>query len=75
MMTPEQCRMARAALDLSIAELATAAQLRPMTISGFERGADCRRSTVEALEAELKARGVMFISADDRGGPGVRLRA
>lgn len=74
MMTPEQCRMARAALDMSIADLAAATNLRPMTISGFERGADCRRSTVETLEGALRAHGLIFISADDQAGPGVRLR-
>jgi transcriptional regulator with XRE-family HTH domain len=76
-MTPEQCRMARAALGLSIADLADAAEVRAMTVSGFERGSDSRRSTVERLQAELEVRGAVFIAAGEAsiaGGAGVRLK-
>lgn len=73
-MTPEQCRMARAALSMSLADLAKAAGVRTMTVSEFERGADSRRSTVDRLQAELERGGVTFIPADGTGGPGVRLR-
>lgn len=76
-MLPEQCRMARAALGLSVSELGKAAEVRPSTVSHFENGGDSRRSTVDALQRELEARGVVFISpgeASIAGGPGVRLR-
>ena len=69
--------MARAALGLSIADLAAASGVRTMTISGFERGSDSRRSTIEKLQAALHARGVVFIGAGEAslvGGPGVRLK-
>jgi transcriptional regulator with XRE-family HTH domain len=75
LMTPQQCRMARAALTLSISELSEATGIRPNTISEFERGADSRRSTVDRLQVALEARGALFLPADEGGGPGVRLKA
>lgn len=76
-MTPEQCRMARAGLGLSIAELSEATGLRPSTISAFERGGSPLQRTVDALRAELEARGALFFGQGDgvpSGGAGVRLR-
>ena len=69
--------MARAALRLSVTELATAADLRPSTISAFEHGSDARRSTMDRLRSELEARGAVFIDNGQpslAGGAGVRLR-
>lgn len=37
-MTPEQCRMARAGLRMSQAELARRAEVAPATIAEFEKG-------------------------------------
>ena len=37
-MLPVQCRMARAALGLSVKKLAVAARVAPQTIVRFERG-------------------------------------
>lgn len=75
--TPEQCRMARAALRFSAAQLAEAAKVGVMTVSSFERGNDAYASTIDKLQAALEAAGVEFIpdgSPSGGGGPGVRLR-
>lgn len=75
--TPDQCRMARAALRLSAAQLAEAAKVGVMTVSSFERGNDAYVSTIDKLQAALEAAGVEFIpdgSPSGGGGPGVRLR-
>lgn len=77
MMTADQCRMARAGLNVSIADLASATGLRPSTISAFERGGSSLQRTVETLRSELEHRGVVFFGAGDgvpSGGAGVRLR-
>lgn len=76
-MTPEQCRMARAALQWSQGELASAAKVRQETVSGFEAGKDSRRSTVAAMRSALEMAGVVFVGAGEAslaGGPGVRLK-
>ncbi|WP_328587454.1 helix-turn-helix transcriptional regulator [Cereibacter azotoformans] len=72
-MTPDQSRMARAAVRLGVRELAAAAGVSPDTIARFERGEELRASTVEAIRAALEAAGVEFIP-ENGGGPGVRLR-
>lgn len=76
-MTPEQCRMARAALDMTTHDLAVAAEVRANTVSHFERGGESYASTVGKLRAALEAAGVAFIGAGEAslsGGPGVRMR-
>ena len=72
-MTPEQCRMARAALNLGVRELATAANVSTNTITRLERGESLYPRTVEAIRAALEAAGVEFIP-ENGGGAGVRLR-
>ncbi len=66
--------MARAAIDWTIHELATAAKVGANTINRFERGGDARISSVTKLRQALEAAGVEFI-AENGGGPGVRLKA
>lgn len=66
-----QCRMARAALDLGVRELAELAGVSPDTVSRFERGELIRGKTVELLQAALEARGMEFTNG---GQPGVRMR-
>ncbi len=70
----EQCRAARAMLDMTQPQLAKAAGIGLSTVVDFERG---RRAvapaTVAAIRAALEAAGVAFIPAN-HGGPGVRLR-
>ena len=72
-MTPTQCRMARAALDWSTADLARAADIGQATVNRFETGRDARISTVEKLRSALEAAGIAFI-AENGGGVGVRFR-
>jgi transcriptional regulator with XRE-family HTH domain len=66
-----QCRMARAALDLGIRELAELAGVSPDTVSRFERGELPRGRTVELLKSAFESRGIEFTNG---GQPGVRLR-
>lgn len=66
-----QCRMARAALDLGVRELAELAGLSPDTVSRFERGELPRGKTVELLRSVFEARGIEFTNG---GQPGVRWR-
>ena len=74
MVAPAQCRAARALLDWSRKELATASKVAERTIVDFERGA--RQpivATISAIRTALESAGVEFI-AENGGGPGVRLR-
>ncbi|NBN76838.1 helix-turn-helix domain-containing protein [Microvirga tunisiensis] len=65
--------MARVALDLSVRDLATLANVSTNTISRLERGDELKPRTVDAIRAALETAGVIFI--DENGeGPGVRLR-
>ena len=72
-MNPVQSRMARAALDWSIADLARAADVSVNTVNRFESGNDARLSSVDKMRSAMEAAGVEFI-AENGGGPGVRLR-
>ena len=72
--TPEQCKGARAMLDMSREDLATASSVGHRTIVDFERGArQPHTSTLILLRSALETAGVEFI-APNGGGPGVRLR-
>jgi predicted transcriptional regulator len=74
MMTPSQCRMARAALGMTISDLAQRATVAPNTISRFEAGKTMPiSSTVTVLQTALESAGVIFIDQNGEG-PGVRLR-
>ncbi len=68
-----QCRMARAALDLSSQKLAEMAAVGVNTVNRFEKGQDARISSVEKMQHALEAAGVIFVAENDEG-PGVRLR-
>ena len=70
-MDAAQCRMARAALQLGVRELAAMARVAPATISRLEA---LYPRTLEAIRAALEAAGVEFIP-ENGGGVGVRLRA
>lgn len=78
MLTPEQCRAARAWLDWSREDLAEKAGLSPGTVTGFElQTTEPKFKTVQLLRKALMAGGVEFI--DDGvtsldGGPGLRVR-
>jgi transcriptional regulator with XRE-family HTH domain len=71
---PAQVRMARAALNWSLADLAAAAGVHRNTISNFETGRYAgSEEALRAIRAALESAGVEFI-AENGGGPGVRLR-
>ncbi len=72
-MTPAQCRMARAALELGVRDLAKLADAAPSTITRFEHGGGVYPRTLAAIRAALESAGVIFI-ASNGDGPGVRLR-
>nr|WP_080761198.1 helix-turn-helix transcriptional regulator [Rhizobium rhizogenes] len=72
-MLPVQCRMARTALGLKIAELAHLAKVSTNTVVRFESGAELKQSTVDHLRAVLEEAGIEFIPANG-GGVGVRFK-
>jgi transcriptional regulator with XRE-family HTH domain len=74
MLSPAQCRAARALLGWSQGDLETAAQVARKTIADFEGGG--RRPygrTLEALRAAFEVAGIEFIP-ENGGGAGVRMR-
>jgi transcriptional regulator with XRE-family HTH domain len=72
-MNAAQCRMARAALQLGIRELAERSRVAASTISRFEAGEELKPRTLDAIRQALEEAGVEFIP-ENGGGPGVRLR-
>ena len=73
-MTPEQCRAARAMLNISQDNLAKETGVSKRTIAGFETGDGTPyKRTLDALRTTLELAGVEFI-AENGGGAGVRLR-
>jgi transcriptional regulator with XRE-family HTH domain len=68
-MTPEQCRMARAGLSISTRELADAARVSVSTITRFEAGQSIPSMTVGLFQKALERQGVDFVS----NGPAVGL--
>jgi len=71
--SPAQCRMARAALQIGIRELAALAKVSPNTISRLERGESLFQNTLSDIQTALEAAGVEFI-AENGGGLGVLLK-
>jgi transcriptional regulator with XRE-family HTH domain len=70
-MTPAQSRMARAALQLGIRDVAKLAKVAPSTISRLEAGEALQPRTADAIQHALEKAGVLFINGDQ---PGVRLK-
>lgn len=69
-----QIRMARAAVDWSLRDLAAAAGVHHNTILHIERGRYMgEAATLNAIQKALEEAGVEFID-ENGGGPGVRLR-
>lgn len=66
----KQCRMARAALQISVRELATMAKVATDTISRLEAGKRLKPRTVEAIQHALEKAGIEFINGTK---PGVRV--
>jgi DNA-binding transcriptional regulator YiaG len=74
MLTPGQCKAARALLELTQGDLARAATLGLSTVVDFEKKRrQVSGAAVQAIRDALLARGVEFID-ENGGGPGVRLR-
>jgi transcriptional regulator with XRE-family HTH domain len=68
-MTPAQCRAARALLNWSEDRLASAAGIGLPQIRDFEGEKAFARATVQRLQRALEAAGIEF---SDHGAPGVR---
>lgn len=74
MITPDQCRAARALLRMSQEELADRTKLSAVTIRKFEnRTSTLKEASVNLIGLTLETSGVEFI-AENGGGPGVRLK-
>jgi transcriptional regulator with XRE-family HTH domain len=74
MITRLQVRMARTALGWGVRDLARKAGVSPTTVTRFENGAHTRVDTVGQIQDVLERAGIIFIAADESGGPGIRLR-
>lgn len=72
-MKPVQSRMARAALQLGIRDLAQAAKVSTNTISRLENGEDLRERTIEDIRRAYEAAGARFIEDGDWIGTMVRV--
>ena len=72
--TADQCRGARAMLNMKREDLAAVSSVAHSTLSDFETGKrQPHTRTIAAIRAALEAAGVEFI-AENGGGPGVRLK-
>ena len=70
MLTPEQCRMGRAALKWEIRTLAAKANVAFSTVSRFELGkASPNAATLTVLRMAMEAAGVEFKDGDVRLRP------
>lgn len=75
MISPAQLRMARAALGLSVRELAERSKVAESTIHRFEAGrGGMQTGTLLRLQSALEEAGVIFLGAGVDGGAGVRLK-
>ena len=70
-MNAAQCRMARAALQIGIRDIAKMAKVAPGTISRLEAGEELKPRTVEAIRHAFEKAGVAFTNGDEHG---VKLR-
>ena len=71
MISGTQCRMARAALRISVRELASMAKVATDTIARLEADKELKPRTVEAIQHALEKAGVEFTNGNK---PGVRLK-
>jgi len=58
---------------LWVRDLANKAGVSPNTVSRFENGAGARVDTLGQIQDVLERAGIIFVPADETGGPGVRL--
>jgi len=76
--TSEQLRAARALLGWAQKDIAERSGVSLPTVKRLEVGEgamNTRVETVDRLQRAFEEAGVIFIAADDAGGPGVRLRS
>ena len=74
MISPKQCKAARALLGWSQQDLANQAGVGIVTVRQLESGMhEPRKSTLAVVRRAMVEAGVEFIDANG-GGPGVRLR-
>ncbi len=73
MLTPAQCRAARALLDWTQARLSEATGLSTVTIRSFEAGREARESNRTLLRLAFERAGIEFLDKNG-GGSGARLR-
>ena len=73
MISRVQVKMARAALDWGVRDLASKAGVSANTVSRFENGSDAYGDTLTKIQRALEQAGIIFIDEDELG-PGVRLR-
>lgn len=75
MIIPAQIRMARAALGISVRELAKKAGVADSTILRFETGkGGMQASTLDKIQSTFEREGLVFLSTDEAGGSGVRFK-
>lgn len=67
-MNVTQCRMARAALDWTLTDLAARSGVARRTVAKFETGGNVLPEKVEALRQCFVAQGVEFINGGKRHG-------
>jgi transcriptional regulator with XRE-family HTH domain len=72
LISPSQCRAARALLDWTQPDLVGATGLSAVTIRAFEKGGQMRESNRTLLRLAFEKAGVEFIP-ENGGGAGVRL--
>ncbi len=63
-MTPQQCRMARAAIKMTTLQLAEQAGVTQTTLNRFENGKDFYQSTADKLEKALLSTGKVRFEGD-----------
>ena len=66
--------MARAALRWGVRDLGRHAGVAANTVSRFENGMGTTVATLGQIQKAFESKGIIFIPADENGGPGVRMR-
>ncbi len=72
-MKPIQSRMARAALQIGIRELAAAAKVSTNTITRLENGEELKDRTLEDIQRAYEAAGAKFVEEGEWAGTMVKV--
>ncbi len=73
MMRPIHLRMARAAINWTVRELAARSGVNKNTISRYEAEKEILTGSLVQIQDVLLQQGLRFIESDDEMGPGVRV--